>query len=64
MKRMVFLSCRCTSKSVDSSYDEEEEMNDEVIADDSLENLPTTLFYTINNNKRKTNETPINTVFG
>ena len=31
MKRIVFISCRCTSKSVDSSYDDDEEMNDEII---------------------------------
>ena len=28
MKRIVFVSCRCTSKSVDSNYDEEIELDE------------------------------------
>lgn len=34
MKRIVFLSCRCNSKSAESSYGEDEEMNEENLEDD------------------------------
>ncbi len=60
MKRIVFISCRCTSKSVDSSYDDDEEMNDDTIEIDDG--------YYLNNNSKQTNihqkSAPINTVVG
>ncbi len=62
MKRIVFISCRCTSKSVDSSYDDDEEMNDDTVEDDHG-------YYSNRNEKRSVtkihqNNAPINTVVG
>jgi hypothetical protein len=62
MKRIVFISCRCTSKSVDSSYDDDEEMNDDTVEDDHR-------YYSNRNEKSAVtkihqNNAPINTVVG
>lgn len=55
MKRIVFISCRCTSKSVDSSYDDDEEMADEILNDQ--EN-----YYSVGHMQSKS--APINTMIG
>lgn len=59
MKRIVFISCRCTSQSVDSSYDADEELNEDIIGDDQETNNP---YYTLN--EIETNTKPINTMVG
>lgn len=50
MKRIVFFSCRCTSKSVDSNYDDDsEEMYDDLVLDDnSYEEEEASMFYISN----------------
>ncbi len=35
MKRIVFFSCRCTSKSIESNLDDEEDLNDDLILDEN-----------------------------
>lgn len=57
MKRIVFISCRCTSKSVDSSYDDDEEMNDEMVGD-GPEN-----YYSMGSFANGHESKPVNTVF-
>lgn len=57
MKRIVFISCRCTSKSVDSSYDDDEEMNDEMVGD-GPEN-----YYSMGSFANGHDSKPVNTVF-
>ena len=59
MKRIVFISCRCTSKSVDSSYGDDEEMNDESLADDD-----TLKYYKSIHQDGLQNVNPINTMIG
>lgn len=56
MKRIVFISCRCTSKSVDSSYDDDEEMTEEMM-DNNQE-----AFYSVDN--LQATPAPINTMIG
>lgn len=64
MKRIVFISCRCTSKSVDSSYDDDEEMNEETLAD----NQDSSAYYLIKANNLPQNPigqaNPISTIIG
>lgn len=62
MKRIVFISCRCTSKSVDSSYDDDEEMNDESVAEDE-----TSKYYSMGKGLQQDSlpsVNPINTMIG
>ena len=63
MKRIVFLSCRCASKTAETSY-EDEEMDEEVIADEA--NTSPSLFYSINPRsvEAQTAKQPINTMLG
>ena len=35
MKRIVFFSCRCTSKSIDSNLDDDEDVNDDLILEEN-----------------------------
>lgn len=48
MKRIVFFSCRCTSKSIDTNLDDaDEELNDDLILDDNSYE-ETSMFYSLN----------------
>lgn len=58
MKRIVFISCRCTSKSVDSSYDDDEEISDEIMIEDEVNSQ----YYSME--AMKSNSKPINTMLG
>lgn len=56
MKRIVFFSCRCTSKSCDSSYDDDDEEMTEDLANDDLNILqPSWTFSSLNFSKSANN---------
>lgn len=76
LKRIVFLSCRCTSKSIDNNYDDEEEEEEEMMSNNSentsSNNRP---FWTFSsstnsnnnsggNNPQITLNKPVNTMIG
>lgn len=60
MKRIVFISCRCTSKSAESSYGDEEEIADEIMSVDEA-NTGASWAYDFSN---KTSNKPLNTMIG
>ena len=63
MKRIIFLSCHCTSKTVENNYDDED-MNDDVITNEP-ETSPS-LFYSINSDSspKKNASQPVSTMIG
>ena len=64
MKRIMFVSCRCTSKSVESSDDEEnEDITDELTSFDSNTSQPSWTYSIKNVNNNESNKS-VNTVIG
>ena len=65
LKRIVFFSCRCASKSIDSNYDEDEEENTDELMDSDLSHhrlssINSQPFWSFNNSTSSTTNTTAN----